>query len=518
MNVIIRTLFSTLMLIQTAGLHAQKDADPIDPERLEGMISELVGEGAPGLAVGIVRDGEVVFEHYAGLADLEHAVSIGPATRFNIASNAKQFTALATLDLIEQGRLSLDDDMRKFIPELYPDASTPIRIRHLLTHTSGLRDVYDLWALTGVTWWRQFIGNDDALELLARQRDLNFEPGGDYLYSNSNYIALAEIIARITESDFDDATRGLFDRLEMSRTGFVSSYMTVIPDRARGYGNFGRWVAYPAVTELQGDGWLYTTLKDQLLWERRVQSVDGSEGLAGLINRSQQRLSANSDDHSTESSSLVDYGFGVEFDRYKGERVVFHDGSTGAHNASFSRFPDRGLSIVAMSNNGQISTRQLVNSLADDVLAGALEAPRYSERPDTLLERPENSTVLGLYDNADTGLQIRITAREGELYREIEGRDPVKLLHEEGNVFQYETNLDLRMSFDVDADGQRGLTIYYASQEPQVLLRKQSAPDNPDYRAELVGEFVNTETGARMVLELDDDQNISGRAQHSRYS
>lgn len=115
----------------------------------------------------------------------------------------------------------------------------------------------------------------------------------------------------------------------------------------------------------------------------------------------------------------------------------------------------------------------------------------------------------GLYDNADTGLQIRITEREGELYREIEGRDPVKLLHEEGNVFQYETNLDLRMSFDVDAEGQRGLTIYYASQEPQVLLRKQSAPDNPDYRAELVGEFVNTETNARMVLELDDDQNLS---------
>lgn len=486
-----------LLIVHPAMARAQG----LDLEAMDALIEDQIGETDPGLAVGVVVEGEVVYERYVGLADLEHRIAVGRATRFNIASNAKQFTALAILDLVDRGELSLDDDVRKFFPDLLKDIEHPILLRHLLTHRSGIRDVYDLWAISGVTWWQEFIGNEDALELLGRQTDLNFESGSEYLYSNSNYILLAEIVSQISDEPIEIATRSLFDQLGMNETGFVSNYMTVIPNRARGYGNFGEWVAFPAVTGLYGDGWLYSTLWNQLAWEAALQR-DRPMADNNLLPTSQREPAQGA------------YGYGVEFGNYRGIDYLFHDGSTGAFNASFSRFPDQQVSIVVMSNNGQVSTRDLVNSIADTVLRLESSSTQFPERPGALLERPSNADVLGLYDNPGTGSRLRIVEREGQLVREIEGRDPVALLHEQGNLFSYASNPDLRMAFDTTESGERRLTIYFASQQPSPAVRVAEAPASDTYLNELVGRYLNRETGTEFSLRTEDGDlllNIFGK-------
>ncbi|MEO1099604.1 MAG: serine hydrolase domain-containing protein [Bacteroidota bacterium] len=160
---------------------------------IDKYLQKQTKPGAPGLAAAIILNGEVVYESYLGLASLQHQVPIDQNSRFNIASVAKQFTALCALQLILDGKMSLEDDMRKYLPNMYPEVQESIKIKHMLNHSSGIRDFYDLMSIQQDPWWRrEGLDNDDAIELLEKQNDLNFEPGSDYLYSNSNYTLLSK--------------------------------------------------------------------------------------------------------------------------------------------------------------------------------------------------------------------------------------------------------------------------------------------------------------------------------------
>ncbi|NQX91676.1 MAG: beta-lactamase family protein, partial [Flavobacteriales bacterium] len=178
-----------------------------DEEKHKSIIDELIGsevnEDAPGIAVGIVQNGEVVYEHYRGLSNLSHGVDVTEETKFNIASTAKQFTALMVLDLALNNQISLEDDIRKYLPELYPHVEEEIKIRHVINHTSGIRDYVELVGLQGTTWWKRVgLGNGDIMELLEKQEDLAFDPGTRYSYSNSGYVLLAELVRAVTGEKF----------------------------------------------------------------------------------------------------------------------------------------------------------------------------------------------------------------------------------------------------------------------------------------------------------------------------
>lgn len=193
-------------------------------DSLRAIATRDVPEDAPGIAVGVVLNGEIVLEVTAGYADLATKTPIGNESRFNIASNGKQFTALAVLLLEQDGKLSLEDDFRQYLPGLYPEITVPIRIRDLLSHTSGIRDVYDLWAMQGITWWETTLSNVDVLDLLGSQRHLNFEPGTEYAYSNSNYILLTRVIEAVSGRDFVEFTNDMFEMLGMFDTSFVNNH------------------------------------------------------------------------------------------------------------------------------------------------------------------------------------------------------------------------------------------------------------------------------------------------------
>jgi len=163
--------------------------------RLDSIVKSQIEVDDPALFVGVVKDGEIVYKHIRGLVSLQHQVLADDNSRSNIASTAKQFTALMILDLSLKGKLSLEDDFRKYLPDLYPKVEAEIKIRHLINHTSGVRDYCDLMGIQQNAWWRRVgLDNDDVIELLEKQEDLAFAPGTNYEYSNSGYNILAEII------------------------------------------------------------------------------------------------------------------------------------------------------------------------------------------------------------------------------------------------------------------------------------------------------------------------------------
>ena len=222
-------LFFALWIPSAAaqGQHFAPDA------RVDSIFAAYDRPDAPGCAVGVYRDGRIQYARGYGLADLEHRVPITPATVFDIGSTSKQFTAATILLLEQEGKLSLDDDVRRFLPEL-PAYERPITIRHLLHHTSGLRDYIGLLRLAGVRT-DDVATADDALQMLVRQRALNFAPGDEHLYSNSGYFLLSLIVERAAGRSLRDEARDrIFAPLGMTRTAYLGSYHDVVPDRAIG--------------------------------------------------------------------------------------------------------------------------------------------------------------------------------------------------------------------------------------------------------------------------------------------
>lgn len=457
-----RVFITTAILLSTA-YHAFGQPQSLSTAQI-AQFDELVTAGvegkAPGLAVGVIKDGVVAYERYAGYAELDHEIPIAAETRFNIASNAKQFTALCLLKLAAEGRLSLEDDVRDYLPEFYPDVAARLTIAQLITHTSGIRDVYDLWALTGKTWWKQFVGNRQALQLLQRQTELNFPPGSDYQYSNSNYLLLAEVVSRVTESKFADYASDMFQTLGMPDTSFLTGYMTIVPHRARSYGNWGSWKQYPSVTSLHGDGNLFTTLGDQMVWEIAIQRGISAAFNEDLVAASQAAI---------QGQATETYGFGVELGTYRGREDRSHAGSTGAYGAYFIRLPEERLSVVVMSNSGGVSARDVALGCVDAVLGvgdaedGSGDA-LFPAGPDAVGARSPISDLVGDYLTPE-GTFIKIVTRDGELIREIFQRDPVRLIHEAGDLYCYESNAELKMAFSGSAR-ERQMTIFYPQQAP----------------------------------------------------
>lgn len=489
MSRFLQALAASLCVALSVPAAAQPLTDA-ERARVDAVLQGLAGPGEPGVAVGIVRGGEVVLEHYTGLADLAHDIPLGPESRLNIASNAKQYVALMVLDMAERGLIDLDADFRAYLPDAMPEVDATITVANLLTHTSGIRDIYDLWALTGVTWYERPYRNRDAMELLNRQAGLNFAPGSDYLYSNSNYVLLAELIGAVSGERFDRYAASFFSDLGMGSTSWRSRYGNIVPQMARAYGQWDGWLEDPAIANLWGDGFLFTSLPDQLVWEQQLQGADSA--LAGAVITASQ----------TRPFEMLPgtYGFGLEHSVHRGLSEVSHVGSTGGYNAYVRRLPDENLAIVVMGNTTQISVVGLGFNLTAAVLGeGYGTDPEYPAGPEEVLGLPARAEILGLYEGDNT--LIRITEREGELFREIEGRDPVRLVPEGGNIWAYETLPDLKIAFEPGADGGRQFRLFLSTQPVASYERLEPVPADDSAFAELEGRFLNAETDTEILIE-----------------
>ena len=322
-------LILTAMCLVPSQVRGQQFA----PEpRVDSVFASYDRPDAPGCAVGVYQDGRIRYARGYGLADLEHRVPITPATVFDIGSTSKQFTAATILLLQQEGKLSLDDDVRRFLPEL-PEYERPITIRHLLHHTSGLRDYIGLLQLAGIRY-DDVSTPDDALQMIARQRALNFLPGEEHLYSNSGYFLLSLIVERAAGRSLRDEARDrIFVPLGMTRTAYLGHYADVVLDRAIGYEpvDSGYRADMPRWLQL-GDGALLTTVEDLVHWGEnfRTTRVGGAGMRDALLTRGQ-----------LASGKELDYALGLMRGEHRGLPTVFHGGSWGGYVAEFLRFPEQ---------------------------------------------------------------------------------------------------------------------------------------------------------------------------------
>ncbi len=458
-------------------------------QEIDAYLADQIKEGAPGVAVGVVSDGEIIYEKYLGLANLEHQVPVDENSRFNVASVAKQFTALATLKLILEGKLSLEDDIRKYLPELYPDIKDDILIRHLLNHSSGIRDFYDLLSVKQDPWWKKVgFDNDDAIEVIKDQKELNFEPGTNDIYSNSNYSLLARIIADISGQSFHEYTRAMFDKLGMNNTNFLKRYMYVIPNQAMPYSDWGNgiWQKYPMVTKLYGDGFLYTTLRDQLTFEKAVQ-----EAREDLLVVSQQPI---------KNAEITSYGYGLELEDRMGYKAVHHSGGTGAYHAQTVRYPEQNLSIVVMSNNSTLWSGYIADKVASVLLPedGKVlldDQLNASDFEDEMMK----SSLLGEYMSSSGGI-IRITEQDGKLYWKQDNNNPIELTNIDGSLYQWARNNRLKIGFENNR-----FTVFYPGSEPELHKKLVSFEPSKNYLNDLVGKYRSEELDVTFEVSLMND-------------
>ena len=337
------------------------------PEARVDQVMALGDPDGPGAAVGVMRGGRLVFAKGYGRASLEFPAPITPNTPFHVGSVSKQFTAMGIVLLAQQGRLSLDDDVRKHVPEL-PALGATITLRHLLNHTSGIRDQWDLWAMAGGRM-DDVIRQEDLFRLVTRQQQLNFTPGTEYVYSNSGYMLLAKVVERAGGKPFAAwMSENLFAPLGMRDTHVHDDHERVVPGRAYSYENADAGGYRNAVLSYANAGptSVFTTVADLARWldNFRTGVVGGADARAQLTTRA-----------ILASGDTLPYALGLVVDRFRGQPRFQHGGSDRGFRAFVAYYPQLESGVVVLSNHGSFDPARTAARVAEAWFGDKLAAP-----------------------------------------------------------------------------------------------------------------------------------------------
>jgi CubicO group peptidase (beta-lactamase class C family) len=345
------------------------DAPPPDAiARVDAVFAKYAKADSPGCAVGIARGGKTILERGYGMANLEYDIPIAASTIFEAGSVSKQFTAAAVLLLAADGKLSLDEPVRKYIPEL-PDAAAAVTIRQILSHTSGLRD----WGtVSGIAGWRRgtrAITHADVLDIIRRQRALNFAPGTRWSYSNSGYNLAAILVERVSGRSFPEFTRDrLFRPLGMTHSSWRDDYTRVVKGRATAYdpAGSGTYMSDMDVENIYGNCCLLTTVGDLLRWNENFRTPSAAVGAA--ITTPMQTPAT------LATGTRLDYGFGLFLREEAGQREIYHTGATAGYRALLTRRLDDDLSVALLCNRGDAPLGTMIESIAAAFVTPATDA------------------------------------------------------------------------------------------------------------------------------------------------
>lgn len=339
---------------------------------VDSLMAAYAREGSPGAAILVFRGDEQLFSRGYGLADLESGTPIRPGTVFHVASVSKQFTAFAVALLAAQGRLSLDDEVRKHLPEL-ADFGQPVTLRQLMNHTSGLRDQWALWTLAGGLP-DDVIRQDDLLRLIYRQRELNFAPGTEHLYSNTGYTLLAEVVERVTGEPFGRWMKAnVFDPLGMSHTQVYDDHRRMVPGRAYSYRRTGDGFEKSVLSYANmGATSLFTTTEDLALWLRNFGHARVGGAQVGEMMRRRGVLA---------SGDTLTYASGVVLDRQRGLEYISHGGADAGYRTAVMYFPRLDAGVVVLANVAAIDAAGVARDVAAAFFGGEME-PAPAPEPD----------------------------------------------------------------------------------------------------------------------------------------
>ncbi len=424
MTRIVVSLVSSL-LVSSVG--CAQTLPPDVTAKVDKVFEQWNKPDSPGCALGVYQNGQIVYKHGYGMANLNDEIPITPATVFHVASMSKQFTAASILLLAEQGKLSLDDDVHKYIPEL-PDFGERITFRHLLHHTSGLRDQWSLLGLAGWRYSQDLITDDDVMSVVTRQKALNFKPGEKYMYSNTGFTLLAIVVKRVSGMSLREyTTKNIFEPLGMTHTHFRDDHEEVIKHDALGYEQDGKDKPFRMNLtnfDTAGATSLHTTVEDLQLWDENFYQprVGGPALIKAMLERGK-----------LNSGELQDYASGLSIGTYKGLPTVDHGGADAGYRSDMKRFPEQHFTAAVLCNFADTNPSALVDQVADIVLAKDLKAPAIAQAKDPAkisvapLSAEQMAAIAGMYWSREDDDFANVQVKDGKLKVDV-GQDDFKEL------------------------------------------------------------------------------------------
>jgi CubicO group peptidase (beta-lactamase class C family) len=375
---------------------SKAEAIATDPaKRVDQIVAAMIPPDGPGATIAVMKDNEVVYSKGFGHANLEYDIHNTPKTVFHVASVSKQFTAFAIALLADEGKLSIHDDIRKYLPELH-NFGAPITINHLVHHTSGLRDQWNLLAMAG---WRldDVITRKQILRLISKQRELNAQPGDEFNYCNTGYTLMAEIVSRVTGTPFPQWMHtNVFEPLEMKSTLFYDDHEKLVTDRAYSY--YLKDTTYKkSVLSYANAGAtsLFTTAEDLMKWSSNFETM--KVGNPNVMAMMEEKFMLKKGD-------TINYAFGQDISMYKGLKIAAHGGADAGYRTFLVRFPEQRFAIAVFSNLASFSPGGLSYAIADVYLADSYREEPHKEEPPRPEEKPEpfNAEQVKLNDYTGT--------------------------------------------------------------------------------------------------------------------
>ena len=475
----------TLILLALAALpaSAQPSLTPAQVSRIDSIFARYNATDVPGCALGISRRDTVVLERAWGMAELEHSIPITPATIFEGGSVSKQFTAAAIFRLAEQGKLSLDSSVRKYLPEL-PAYTAPITLRHMIHHTSGLRDWGTIMAIAGWPRGTRTYTHAHVLDIMARQTGLNYPVGAEYLYSNSNYSLLTIIAERMSGKTLAEFTRTeFFEPFGMTSSGWRDDYTKIVKGRAQAYAGSGKqWRLNMPFENVYGHSSLLTTVGDLLKWNAKLAPVHLTQG----------KLS---------SGRTISYAGGVTINEVNGTREVMHDGATAAYRAFLARYPDAGYAVAMLCNAGNVNPVEVGRAVATVVLPPwTAPAVKPLDSLGTTIPEATLRPMLGHYRNTANDEPITLLLNNGRA-RVFEG--PVLIAISERHFTTPSGRTHMLLDPPAKAGG-RWTMRAWVDDGDTVKYEPIDPPKRASF-ADYAGEYYSAEADARISMLFEKD-------------
>lgn len=478
-----KILLSSLLLLSLNGFsQTRKDTVAL----LEKALGMYLPQN-PGCQLSVKQNGEIIFSKAYGMADLEHNVVVTLDSKTEAGSVSKQFTAAAILLLAQQGKLSLQDDVRKYIPEL-PDYGTPITIEQLMHHTSGLKDWGSVAAVAGWERTTKAYTNDDALDIIIAQKTLNNIPGAEFIYSNSNYNLMAILVQRVSKQSLAEFTRqSIFIPAGMTNTEWRDNHNRIVKNRAIAYRltKNGYETLMPN-EDAYGNGGLLTTTEDLLKWTDFYTS--GKLGTSSLFTTQTQLTAFN-------NGEMNDYGAGLFIQKFRGQKYIQHTGATAGYRASLEFFPDKKLSIAFLTNTSQFDTAKtrLANTIRDIFFGKTSGSAMQKTETHVADTKPLSPAYSGWYRNNRDGMAALVSIRKDSVFI-----DNTYLVPQSENKFKMANSTQLL----VFKQGKELLYIFPG--RDTMVYSKATAPVlGNDYLLQYTGKYYSTETvsGIRVYLK-----------------
>jgi len=454
------------------------DQPDID-SRVKELFAPWESRISPGCSVAVIRDGSFIFKESFGMADLEHGVPLAPDSMFYACSVSKQFVSMCVLLLEEEGKLSLDDNIRKFLPE-FPDYGNPITIRHLLHHTSGIRDYFSLWEMAGNDF-QDYMPPEAVYEMILRQKDLNFLPGEDHMYSNSCYFLIYRIIEKVSGKTLREYAReNIFQPLGMKNSFFHDDYSRIIKNRAMGYypsEEFG-FVNMISRFDLVGSGGMFTCVEDFLSWDNNFYNNRLGKNDPGMI---QKMITTGKLNDGRDAG----YALALVPGSYRGLDIIEHSGSLGGYRTHYLRFPEQRFSVVILSNLSSFDPKSRTREIADIYLEENLGKPEKSDLAATIssqaagesagekksgpvaLSKSEIDKFSGRFYSEELECAYSLKIDDDNLLVNIRYRPAIKLISKGNGVFEgpqliirfLEKEPGKALEFHADSGGAKGIVF-----------------------------------------------------------